>query len=45
MSDLRTYEDKGMLNFFSKIFIKTPSNRIEKKGPLLLTIYFPNYST
>ena len=37
----RTYEDKGMLNFFSKkIYTKTPSNKIEKKGPLFLTIYF-----
>ena len=39
----RTYEDKGMLNFFSKKYTKTPSDRIEKKGPLLLTIYFPDY--
>jgi len=34
-----------MLKFFSKKYTKTPSNRIEKKGPLLLTIYFPDYST
>jgi len=36
----RTYEDEGMLNFFSKIY-----KRIKKKGPLLLTIYFPDYGT
>ena len=41
----RTYEDKkGMLTFFQK-YTKTPSDRIKKKGSLLLTIYFPDYST
>ena len=33
-----------MLTFFQK-YTKTPSDRIKKKGSLLLTIYFPNYST
>ena len=46
MSDLRrTYEDqKGMLTFFQK-YTKTPSDRIEKKGSLLLTINIPDYGT
>ena len=33
-----------MLAFFQN-YTKTPSNRIEKKGSLLLIIYFPDYST
>ena len=46
MSDLREpMRIKGMLTFFSKIYKKTPSDRIKKKGSLLLTIYFPDYST
>ena len=41
MSDLgRPMRIKGMLTFFQK-YTKTPSDRIEKKGSLLLTIYFP----
>jgi len=45
MSDLRRpMRIKGMLTFVQK-YIKTPSDRIEKKGSLLLTIHFPNYST
>jgi len=45
MSDMRTpMRIKGMLAFFQK-YTKTPSDRIEKKGSLLLTIYFPDYST
>ena len=44
MSDLREpMRIKGMLTFFQK-YTKTPNNRIKKKGSLLLTIYFPNYS-
>ena len=44
MSDLREpMRIKGILTFFQK-YTKTPSNRIEKKGSLLLTIYFPDYS-
>ena len=35
---------KGMLTFFQK-YTKTPSDRIMKKGSLLLTMYFPHYST
>jgi len=34
-----------MLNFFLKKYTKTPSDRIEKNGPLLLTIYFSDYGT
>jgi len=45
MSDLREpMRIKGMLTFFQK-YTKTPSDRIEKKGSLLLTIHFPDYST
>ena len=45
MSDLREpMRIKGMLTFFQK-YTKTPSDRIKKKGSLLLTIYFPDYST
>jgi len=45
MSDLREpMRIKGMLNFFQK-YTKTPSERIKKKGSLLLTIYFTDYST
>ena len=33
-----------MLTFFQK-YTKAPSGRIKKKGSLLLTIYFPDYST
>ena len=33
-----------MLTFFQK-YTKTPSDTIEKKGSLLLTIYFPDYGT
>ena len=46
MSDLREpMRIKRYANFLSKIYKKTPSDRIEKKGSLLLTIYFPDYST
>ena len=45
MSDLRRpMRIKGMLTFFQK-YTKTPSDMIEKKGSLLLTIYFHDYST
>ena len=45
MSDLREpMRIKGMLTFFQK-YTKTPSDRIEKKGSLLLTIYFPDFGT
>ena len=45
MSDLREpMRIKGMQTFFQK-YTKTPSDRIEKKGSLILTIYFPDYST
>ena len=45
MSDLRKpMRIKGMLTLFQK-YTKTPSDRIEKKGSLLLTIHFPDYST
>ena len=33
-----------MLTFFQK-YTKAPSDRIEKKGSLLLTIYIPDYGT
>jgi hypothetical protein len=33
-----------MLTFFQK-YTKTPSDRIEKKGSLLLIINFPDYGT
>ena len=45
MNDLREpMRIKGMVTFFQK-YTKTPSDRIEKKGSLLLTMYFPDYST
>jgi len=45
MSDLREpMRIKGMLIFFKK-YTKTPSDRIEKKGSPLLTIYFLDYSS
>jgi len=46
MSDLRrTYEIKRYANFLFKNIQKTPSDRIEKKGSLLLTINFRDYGT
>ena len=46
MSDLREpMRIKRYANFLSKIYTKNPSDRIEKKGSLLLTIYFPDYGT
>ena len=46
MSDLREpMRIKGMLIFFQKYIQKTPSDRIEKKGSPLLTIYFLDYSS
>ena len=45
MSDLREpMRIKRYASFLSKLY-KTPSNWIEKKGSLLLIIYFPDYST
>ena len=45
MSDLRRpMRIKGMLTFFQK-YTKTPSDRIEKKGSLFLTINIPDYGT
>ena len=45
MSDLREpMGSKGMLTLFQK-YTKTPSDRIEKKGSLLLTINIPDYGT
>ena len=46
MSDLREpMRIKRYANFLSKIYKKTPSDRIEKKGSLLLIINFPDYGT
>ena len=36
---------KGILLSFKKNIQTTPSDRIEKKGSLLLTIYLPDYGT
>jgi hypothetical protein len=46
MSDLREpMRIKRYANFLSKIYKKTPSDRIEKKGFLLLIRYFSDYGT
>ena len=45
MSDLREPMRIKVCYISFQKHTKTPSDRIEKKGSLLLTIYFPDYST
>jgi len=45
MSDLREPMRIKVCKISFQKYTKTPSDRIGKKGSLLLTIYFPDYGT